>query len=220
MRSHEISPRDEYLENLFAAESALKIKSRQAAEELKLARISLSPNEGQILALLLKLHGSEKCVEIGTLTGLSAQYILEALPANAQLWTFEKSPEHAAKAQAVFSQWPRASQKIHLLVGDAREKLNEITAEGPFDAIFIDGNKAAYGDYLVWAEKNLRKGGLIIADNVFLSGAVWGAATTQKFNEKQIKVLQDFNQRLADANLYDAAALPTAEGLFIAIKKF
>ncbi|MNL80613.1 hypothetical protein D3C87_2075130 [compost metagenome] len=53
-----------------------------------------------------------------------------------------------------------------------------------------------------------------------MSGKVWGGEAAQKFSDKQIKVMQDFNLRLANQDLYDSAVVPSAEGLFIAVKKF
>lgn len=220
MRNSDVNPRDVYISSLFKNESDLKMQSRAAAHELGLARISVSSIEGHIISTLLKLHNSRKCIEVGTLTGLSAQYIFEAMPSGAELWTFEKSPEHASHAEKIFAQLDQQHKKIHMLVGDAKEELEKITSQGPFDAVFIDGNKAAYGDYLHWAEKNLRVGGLILADNIFLAGKVWGGEASQKFNDKQIQVMQDFNQRLADKKFYDSAIVPTHEGLFVAIKRF
>jgi predicted O-methyltransferase YrrM len=219
MRDTEVAARDQYIEGLYGAENSFKAMSREAATELGLARISLSAGEGRLVSFFLRALKVKKCVEIGTLTGLSAQYILDALTAGGELWTFEKSPEHIEKAEKVFADL-KPSSKIHLVAGDAQEKLLEIENVGPFDAIFIDGNKAAYGNYLAWAEKNLRRGGLILADNVFLSGAVWGDTSTGRFSDKQIKVMREFNQRLADESLYDSALVPTHEGLFCAIKKF
>lgn len=219
MREIQNSAQEAYIQNLLSPESSLKKQSRQASEELGLARISISPAEAQLVKTLLRLHGTKKFVEIGTLTGLSAQYFFEALPEDGELWTLEKDPRHAQKAQEVFTQFGPSTKKIHLVVGDAREELSKLAAQGPFDGVFIDGNKAAYGDYLAWAEQNLRPGGLILADNVFLSGAVWGADTTQRFSEKQIQVMQKFNQRLADPQLFESAVVPTFEGLYVAIKK-
>ncbi|WP_413583288.1 O-methyltransferase [Bdellovibrio sp. HCB288] len=219
MRESVLSNREEYLGSLFDKENDGKKLSRQNAEELGLARISISPAEAQLAQVLVKMHNCRKFVEIGTLTGLSAQYFFEALPAGGELWTLEKDPEHARRSSDVFAKLDQTSKKIHLVVGDAREELVKIEAHGPFDGVFIDGNKAAYLDYLMWAEKNLRKGGLVLADNIFLSGAVWGEATTQKFSEKQIRIMREFNERLANPDLYEAAIAPTYEGLFIAIKK-
>ena len=103
-------------------------------------------------------------------------------------------------------------------MGDAREELEKLNSLGPFDGVFIDGNKAAYGDYLAWAEQNLRVGGVILADNIFLSGSVWGESTQQKFSDKQIRVMQEFNNRLSDPTKFQSAVVPTFEGLFVAIK--
>lgn len=218
----EISNAQSYCESLLTTESASKRKSREAADELGLGRISLSPSEGALLGLLVRLHGCKKFVEIGTLTGLSAQYLIEGMASpEAHLWTLEKSEVHAEKARQAWSDEPW-SRQISVVVGDARQTLGELAVEGPFDGLFIDGNKAAYGDYLAWAETNVRKGGLIIADNVFLSGAVWAAegAETSKFSEKQVRIMRAFNERLADRGLYDGAIVPSAEGLFVALKRF
>lgn len=219
MRNTVLSNREKYMESLLKEESELKQLSRKFAEELGLGRISISAAEAQLLKTLLRLHSVAKCVEIGTLTGLSAQYIFEALPIGGQLWTLEKDPKHGDMAQRIFSQLDQDQKKIHLVLGDAREELEKISSHGPFDAVFIDGNKAAYFDYLTWSERNLRTGGLIIADNVFLSGAVWGEATQQRFSEKQIRIMQEFNRRLGDPELFDSAIVPTFEGLYVAIKK-
>jgi predicted O-methyltransferase YrrM len=219
MREIVLSNKEKYLESLFNQENDLKKLSRELAEELGLSRISVSPPEAALISLLVKMHGCQKFIEIGTLTGLSAQYIFEALPEGGELWTLEKDPRHAEKAAQVFARIPQSSKKIHFIVGDAREKLIQLAEAGPFDGIFIDGNKAAYLDYLLWAEKNLRQGGLILGDNIFLSGAVWGDPTLQKFSEKQIRILREFNERLSNPELYESAIAPTAEGLFIAIKK-
>jgi len=104
-------------------ENENKKLSRQFAEELGLARISISAPEAALISLLVKMHGCRKFVEIGTLTGLSAQYIFEALPEGGQLWTLEKDPRHGDKAAQVFSQLDQSKKKIHLVMGDAREEL-------------------------------------------------------------------------------------------------
>ncbi len=200
-------------------------KSRQAAVELGLQQISLGDLELQILETILCLHGSQKFVEIGTLTGASGLAILSALPQGAQFWTFEKDPRHAELAQPLLEAAALSkNQQVTLMVGDARLRLSEINPQGPFDGIFIDGNKAAYGDYLAWSEANLRKGGLVIADNIFLGGAVFDTPeiTTgkTKFSAKQIQVMRAFNQKLSDKALYQTCLLPTEEGLSVSIKLF
>ena len=102
-----------------------------------------------------------------------------------------------------------------MLEGAAEDSLKTLSAKGPFDGIFIDANKGAYLDYLLWAEKNLRPGSLVMADNVFLRGGVWGD-TSSSFSAAQIKVVREFNARLADRRKYESVMIPTSEGLFVA----
>jgi len=210
--------------------------SRSYAEELGLNKISLSPIEGRLITTLVASRNCKKFVEIGTLTGLSALYILEGLTSGGTLWTLEKSENHAEKARDVFAQYhsiemsqleglsertPKQmdAKNIELILGDAEITLKTIASQGPFDGIFIDGNKAAYGKYLQWADTHIRPGGLILADNVFLFGSLWGDNETIKVSEKQVRVMEEFNKILADSTKYISTLIPTEEGLFFAIKR-
>jgi predicted O-methyltransferase YrrM len=103
-------------------------------------------------------------------------------------------------------------------VGDAREELKKLENKIEFDVVFIDGNKAAYKEYFDWAIRHVRIGGLIIADNVFLSGAVWGDQTNQKFNQKQIGVMQNLNSSALNNEKLFSVIIPTEEGLLVCQK--
>lgn len=209
----------DYIAKLLPAESPAMLQARKNSESLGLEGISLSPAEGG----LIKFHASDvkarKIVEIGTLTGLSALYLLAALPEEGLLWTIEKSPEHASLAEQVLKPFIDKKQ-CRLLVGDAREELAKISADGPFDVVFIDGNKAAYLDYFNWAVTNIRAGGVIIADNIFLAGAVWGDQTQQRFNEKQIRNVNKMNELAFSNAQLQSVIVPTSEGLLICKKMY
>lgn len=207
----------QYIENLSENENQLFVKARENSAKLGLEAISLSKSEAQILQFLVLGIEAKKVVEIGTLTGLSALYILESLSTDACLWTLEKSEQHAALAAEVLAPYIEKNQ-CKILIGDAKLKLQELSAEGPFDAVFIDGNKAAYLDYFNWALENVRVDGLIVADNVFLAGAVWGDQTTQKFNEKQVRVVNEMNQVAFSNKKLKSIILPTEEGLLVCKK--
>ncbi len=225
------TPLDNYLHHLFPNEpTELFTQARVAAQSVGKAAISLSPSEARLLSVVIKSHGCRKFVEIGTLTGASALWILQGLAEDGELWTLEKDPQHAALAEKIFAQWTvsqdsktallkSSSKKIHLVTGDAKLTLKSIEKFGPFDGVLIDGNKSAYGIYLDWVEANLIKGALILADNVFLGGAVLTGNKAQ-FSKKQITVMKEFNDRLADPKRYQSAILPTGEGLFMALKLF
>ncbi|MFN3455853.1 MAG: O-methyltransferase [Pseudobdellovibrio sp.] len=216
----EKNPRYEYIEKCYGAETPQMQLSRQYADQLGLGAISISQTEARLMKFLLTLIKPQKMVEIGTLTGLSCQYFLQSLQQDGIIYTLEKSKEHLALASEPLKPWIEKGQCI-LIEGDAREKLKEL--KGPFDAVFIDGNKAAYGDYWAWASHNITSGGLVLIDNVFLSGSVWSevgeSINHQKFGDKQIKVMKQMIHDVLNHPDFESAFVPTEEGLLLAFKK-
>ena len=208
----------EYIEKLAPSESEMMVRARENSDKLGLGAISISSTEAQIIKFHLGGLQPSKVVEIGTLTGLSALHILEVLPADGILFTLEKSPEHASLAQKALAA-EITKKRCEIIVGDAQENLKGLSAKGPFDAVFVDGNKAAYLDYFNWAIENTRKGGLIFVDNIFLAGAVWGDETRQKFNSKQVGVVQQMNQLAFSHSGLRSVVIPTEEGLLISQKR-
>jgi predicted O-methyltransferase YrrM len=211
-----------YFQSLYPSEiDQLVLKARKLSEKFGKQSISMSHLEARILSTLIHAKGCHKFVEVGTLTGATAVWIAESLADNGELWTFEKDVQHAEAAQTIFEDYHQKSRtRIHLKIGDAGQMLTSIESEGPFDGIFIDGNKSAYGRYLDWAELNVKKGGLIIADNIFLGGSVFDQEIDSKFSAKQIEVMQKFNKRLANTDKYQSCIVPTSEGLMVAMKMF
>lgn len=237
MRSKEQNLQGNYLDSLFPIQNAAMKRAKLEAKNFGVEGISVSAHEMRIIQWAIKACGIRKMVEIGTLTGFSGLGLLESLPQEGALWTFEKDESRAKQAKVIFEEALRgdasgSKKQVYVKCGDARNELETIIDEGPFDGIFIDGNKSAYCDYLAWAERNLRKGGLILADNVFLSGAVYDQVTDKskdksnnsggrpRFNSKQISVMRAFNARLCDSSLFDSCIVPSVEGLLIAIKLF
>lgn len=230
-------PQSDYIQSLFTSEDGVKSLSRDYAQNLKLGSISLSQNEGSLLSILVGLSQARKFVEIGTLTGLSAQYIFQALPEGSEFWTFEKNKDHVEKAKAVFSKLLKTeglldplpngkpvwtffdetqNKKIHLVNDDAEISLFFISQWAPFDGVFIDGNKSAYVNYLDWTMKHLKKGGLLLADNVFLSGTVWGEKN-ERFKELQVQVMREFNDKIFKSGEFFPAMMPTPDGMLVAL---
>jgi len=208
----------EYIEKLAPGESALMVKARENSDQLGLGGISISLTEAQIIKFHLTAVQPRRVVEIGTLTGLSALHILEVLPEDGVLFTLEKSVQHANLAQEVLA-YEIKKKRCEIVIGDAQENLKGLSTKGPFDAVFVDGNKAAYLDYFNWAIENTRPGGLIFVDNIFLAGAVWGDETKQRFNPKQIGVVHQMNQMAFNHPQLKSVIIPTEEGLLISQKK-
>lgn len=212
------SLRIQYINEKFAKEDQKQQVIRKQLQSDNKEGINVDAYEGQLLKLLALMVKAKKIVEIGTLYGYSTTWLLQALPDGGKLYSLEKSPENYEKAKSLIQDYPTKGE-LNILLGDALENLDSITAEGPFDLIFIDANKAGYKKYLDWAVKNVSSGGLIVGDNTFLFGHVVGEESSMNANEKQIKVMQDFNAFLAESPEFESVMIPTPEGMTLGLKK-
>lgn len=180
--------------------------------------IHISPEEGRLLQLLIRLGGYKRIVEIGTHAGYSTLWMATALPHDGRIFTIERDKNRIRMARETFQHNPASSDKITLLEGKALECLTTIEHEGPFDMVFIDADKLNYENYLSWAEQHVRPGGLIIGDNTFLSGAVYGEPTTERISPSALAAIHAFNQRMGDPTRFLGVMLPTKEGWTMGIK--
>ena len=217
MRNKSVSPEVKYVESLFAEEDELLSLVRQEIEKMGKGGIQIRPYEGRLLQFLAQSIGARKIVEVGTLIGYSAIWLARILPSGGKLYSFEKNPDYAAVAKEFFKK-AKLSDRIDVHIGDAIQELKGIEGNGPFDMIFIDANKAAYMQYLEWAMKNLRKGGIIVGDNTFLFGNVFAEKRPADVPNAQWETMRKFNQTLADSKDFLSILVPTSEGLTIAVK--
>lgn len=201
--------RRDYIRQTFAAETPALRALRESLDD----NISIHPEDGRLLQLLIKTAGIRTIVEIGTFGGYSAIWMAGALPPDGHLTTIEKDPARAAAAQETLAEYGN----ITLRPGDAAEVLKTIS--GPVDMVFIDADKINYLTYLDWAEANVRPGGLIVGDNTFLFDAVWRDGPVDRVRDTARQAMRDFNRRLADPLRYDSIMLPTVEGMTIARRK-
>jgi predicted O-methyltransferase YrrM len=151
-----------------------------AAHEASLAAglpaISVTPNQGKLLAMLARLMGAERILEIGTLGGYSTIWLARALPASGRLVTLELDEHHASVARANL-QRAGLTNVVELRLGLASDSLAQLAAAGvpPFDLVFIDADKASTPDYFTWSLQLTRPGSLIVIDNVIRGGKVLDA---------------------------------------------
>jgi predicted O-methyltransferase YrrM len=143
------------------------------AEQAGLPPIAVTPNQGKLLELLVRIHGARSVLELGTLGGYSTIWLARGLPAAGRLVTLELNSDYAEVARANIARAGLA-ERVELRVGPALSTLAEMHAagEGPFDLIFIDADKGNYPGYLEWSLKLSRAGTLLIGDNVVRSGAI------------------------------------------------
>ena len=215
-RTHK-NKKTSYLDKVFGCEDSLLKAIRQAVEKEGVERMQISPHEGRILQFLVQVSKAKKVVEIGTLYAYSALHIARALPEDGQIFTLDISSERHKKSQEILKN-SKNGQKIRWICGPAVDSLKSIETVAPFDMVFIDADKEAYLEYLDWAEKNLKTGGLLVADNTFLFGAVYGESKRSP-QQKTIEIMNEFNKRLSDTLYWKGALIPTAEGLTVGIKQ-
>jgi predicted O-methyltransferase YrrM len=143
----------------------LLIPDNPVLDTADLPPISVSAPQGRLLALLVRLIGARRVLEVGTLAGYSAWWMASALPDGGRLVTLEVSAHHAAVARANLAGLP-----VDVVVGPATESLAGL--EGPFDLVFVDADKPSNVRYLTEALRLSRPGTLIVLDNVVRQGAV------------------------------------------------
>lgn len=218
MRNAEPTQRQKYIEGLYAAEDECLRAIRDRLVSAGRWGINISANEGKILQFLISLSNAKKVVEVGTLFGYSAVWIARSLPADGRLWTIERDHEAVRQARKGFDECGVA-EKITQLEGDALDVLNGLSDQGPYDLVFIDANKSAYPQYLEWAAKCVRPGGLIVADNTLLGGHVVESEKPETLSRSQYTEMRRFNDLIANDARFFGTILPTDEGLTVAIRR-
>lgn len=208
-----------YLVDLFSPEDSTLTKVKRLAQENGVPAIQVGPMDGLHIETIVRAINAKKVIEIGTLVGYSGIHILRGMPfSDSKLFTFEYNPRHAELASKAF-ELAGLKQKVEIFVGPAIENLQKIESQGPFDLVFIDADKVGYPHYFNWAAKNLRLGGVLLADNTFGFGMIAEPNIKSSEDEAQILALREFNTKVADSNgPFRGTILPTAEGLTFAIK--
>ena len=213
--THTIEALQAYTEALFAQEDELLRRLRADKEASGFPRIHVSPAQGRLLQLLLRAVGARRVLEIGTLGGYSAIWMARALPEGGQLLTLELAEERAAFARD-YVRRAGLGGRVEVRAGPAADTLHTLVAkgeEGRFDACFIDADKESYPAYLHWARRLVRRGGLILADNVFWSGRVLDDPS----DDEGTRAIQQFNRSLARDGGVDATLVPIGDGLALAL---
>ncbi len=215
MPPEDMAPLLAYSEELFAPETEAHRWIRSEIEIRGFPPIHVSPLEGRILAVLAHLCGAGRLLELGTLGGYSALWLLSLLPEDALLITVEVDAGHADLAREAFER-AGESRRIRLLEGEARAALEGELIDDPgrssFDLIFIDADKENYPYYLDAACDFLKPGGLLIGDNAFWEGRVVDVAA----RDAETEAIRVFNRRLAEDPRFDGVLVPVRDGLAVA----
>ena len=190
---------------------------RQETEHHKQARMQISPDQGQLIALLIRLMSARRVLEIGVFTGYSSLTIALALPTDGVLVACDISEEYTAIAKRYWRQ-AGVQSKIDLHIAPALETLDSLLQSGQaetFDFAFVDADKANYCNYYDRALKLLRPGGLMAIDNVLWSGRIADPQSTDKI----VQTMRIFNEKVAQDDRVQVSLLPLGDGITLALKK-
>ena len=207
----------DYLLSVSLRESEILAQLRQETAQHPAGNMQISPDQGQFMALLVRLMGAKKILEIGTFTGYSALWMALALPADGALIACDIREECRALAEPY---WRVAGveEKINLCIAPALDTLDSLLKMGEagvFDFAFIDADKTNYRHYYEKCLELLRPGGLMAIDNVLWSGAV---ADLEKTDPDTV-ALRSLNQALHQDPRIELSMLPIADGLTLALKR-
>jgi predicted O-methyltransferase YrrM len=200
---------DGYIGELLLAEDPVLDEALAASDAAGLPAIAITPNQGKLLDLLVRVHGGRSILELGTLGGYSTIWLARALPAGGRLVTLEVDPRYAEVARANIAR-AGLDAVVELRVGPALGTLEDLVAQGagPFDLIFIDADKGSNPAYLEWSLKLSRPGTLIVADNVVRSGAILDAeAIDERPGDGVVRGVRRFYEMLAAEPRLSATAI-------------
>ena len=204
--------------DVYAYVLACSSREHEALAQLRAATASvpnsvmqIGADQGQLMALLVRLMGARRCIEIGTYTGYSALAVALALPADGWLITCDVNADWTAIGQRFWSK-AGVDSRIDLRLKPALETLDELLAAGEagrFDFAFIDADKPSYAAYYERLLTLVRPGGLIAVDNTL------ALAGTPIFAHESAnaKAMRAFNELVHRDERVDLAMLTVGEGL-------
>jgi predicted O-methyltransferase YrrM len=203
-----------YLVEVGVREHEVLRRLREETAALPESRMQIAPEEGAFLALLVRILGARKVLEVGTFTGYSSTAMALALPADGRIICCDLSKEWTDVARRAWAD-AGVADRVDLRLGPALDTLEELLAAGEagsFDLAFIDADKANYAGYYEAAVRLVRKGGVIAIDNVLWSGRVADPEVT----DDDTNAIRALNDDIAADDRVDVAMLPLADGVTLA----
>ena len=202
----------QYLDDHSMEESdLLKALDRETHQKVLQPRMLSGSYQGRLLALLAKMIGPKKILEVGTYTGYATLCMAEGLTTGGSIDTIDHNEELADMQRRYFDQSPYGSQIVQHL-GEAKDILK--TLAGPYDLVFLDADKENYPHYFDLIIDKLETGGILLSDNVLWSGKVLEKAT-----DEATSALQEYNHKINTDVRVETVVLPVRDGLTITRKR-
>lgn len=200
----------DYILDVGVREPEVLQRLRGETAQLPEHNLQIAPEEGAFLAMLVRLVGARRCLEVGTFTGYSSTAVALALPADGRLVCCDVSEEWTSVARR-FWRDAGVAEKVELRLGPAVATLDRmVEAESSsYDFAFIDADKVSYDDYYERALQLVRPGGLVALDNTLSHGRVLQAEP----EDENVAAVQALNRKLAADDRVSVVLVPIADGV-------
>jgi caffeoyl-CoA O-methyltransferase len=209
-----------YLQGVSLREPELLRRLRAETAALPQAGMQIAPEQGQFMALLVRMLGVRKILEVGVFTGYSSTVMALALPEDGELTACDVSEEWTRLARRTWEEAGVAG-RIDLRLGPALTTLDALLAEGregSYDLAFIDADKENYVGYYERSLRLLRQGGLILVDNALWGGKVAKVADVS-VTDVDTQAIRVLNAKIHADDRVEMSLLPLADGLTLAWKR-
>ena len=205
---------DEYLINHSEKEpEILSDLNRETNQKVLQPRMISGAYQGRLLSIISKIINPKKILEIGTFTGYSTLCLAEGLDKNGQIHTVDIN-EELYDLQRKYFKKSSFNSNITQHLGNALEIIPKLDHD--FDLIFLDADKINYPKYLDILIIRLKKGGVLLSDNVLWDGKVLNEISQK---DKSTKAIVEYNKMLNNRTDMDSVILPIRDGITISIKK-
>lgn len=207
----------QYFREVSVREAEILKELREETQKHPMARMQIAPEQGQFMALLVKLMRAKKTLDIGVFTGYSSLVVALALPSDGQVVACDID-EEVTKIARQYWEKAEVNHKINLQIAPALETLDKLIAKGEnnsFDFAFIDADKSNYNNYYEKTLWLVKSGGLIVIDNVLWGGKV----ADPEIQDNRTQKIRAFNKKLHQDPRIILSLVPIADGLTLALKK-
>jgi predicted O-methyltransferase YrrM len=207
----------DYLRSVGVREPEVLQQLRSHNAEYPQGHMQICPEQGQFMAMLVKLISAKYILEVGVFTGYSSLVMALALPEEGRMVACDVSVE-ATDVACKYWQQAGVAHKIDLRIAPALDTLQGLLATGAggtFDLAFIDADKANYPEYYELCLELVRSGGVILIDNVLWYGRVADPEVT----DKRTSILRDLNTKIHQDQRVELVILPIGDGMTV-VRKF
>ncbi len=202
---------EHYVAGLISAPDPLLAEMYEHAEEESIPVVE--PETGRLLEILATVSGARRAVEVGTAIGVSTLHLARG---GAHVTSFEVDELRHEAARGYLARAGFA-EATDLRLQDAAEGL--ATLAGPFDLAFIDGPKQGYADHIEAVIELLGPGGLLVVDNVLISGTIVSGVPSGPWTAEHIELMREVNRRLTSDERLLSLITPVGDGVALAARR-